>query len=65
MLVAESVFNKAGTKEVKIDCGSTELDGGNLGDSTARVFDAGNVPEQIFSWEWWEHRVSMILESSE
>jgi len=49
MLVAESVFNKAGTKEVKIDCGSTELDGGNLGDSTARVFDAGNVPEQIFS----------------
>jgi len=49
MLVAESVFNKAGTKEVKIDCGSTELDGGNLGDSTARVFDAGNVPEPIFS----------------
>ena len=49
MLVAESVFNKAGTKEVKIDCGSTELDGGNLGDSTARVFDAGNVLEPIFS----------------
>ncbi len=49
MLVADSVFNRAETKEVGIDCSSTELDVGNLGDSTTRVFDAGNLLETIFS----------------
>jgi len=52
MLVTESKFNKSGTKEVGfmgIDCGCTELDVGNLGNSTARVFNAGNFLESIIS----------------
>jgi len=41
MLVAESVFNRTGTKGVGIACGLSELGGRGWVDLMARILDAG------------------------